>query len=399
MLRTTLPLLLLLLFAPGVGRAADAPTQPAPTPTPAPTPAPIPTPPPSSTSPAGPPSTPPSTSPPAWHPQSKNAGNFDWVQTTSGEWIKGELIAMYDEELEFDSEEFEELTLDWEDVAEIHSAQVMNVGLLGRRQAVGLLHVLGERVTVTSGVAIQEYKRWEVLTITAGEPKEANYWSMKVYTGILLRTGNSSVRETNLQANVKRRTVRDRISLDAVGNQNVTDDETIANNHRASTKWDKFISDRFFAQPIFAEYFRDPFQNIDRKMTVGVGAGYQLIDSKTIEWNFSGGPGYQETKYSEVEAGQPERQSTPAVVVLTDAEWDITKNIDFDGSYRMQLVDEASGRYTHHMLLSFETDITKRIDLDVSWIWDRVQLPQPRADGTVPAKDDFRTTVGLTFEF
>ena len=352
----------------------------------------MPPPPPSSTPPS-------STSSPTWYPQSKNAGNFDWVQTTSGEWIKGELIAMYDEELEFDSEEFEELTLDWEDVAEIHSAQVMNVGLLGRRQAVGLLHMLGERVTVTSGVGMQEYKRWEVLTITAGEPKEANYWSMKLFTGIILRTGNSSVRETNLQANVKRRTVRDRITLDMVGNQNVTDDETIADNHRASTKWDKFISDRFFMQPIFAEYVRDPFQNIDRKMTAGFGAGYQILDSKTIEWSVSGGPGYQETKYSDVEAGQAERQSTPALVVLTDSEWDITKNIDFDGSYRMQVVDEASGRYTHHMILSFETDITKRIDLDVSWIWDRLQLPEPRADGTVPAKDDFRTTVGLTFEF
>ncbi|HUC32539.1 MAG TPA: hypothetical protein VMS14_04005, partial [Ilumatobacteraceae bacterium] len=150
MLRTKLALLLL-LFATGPAFAADAA---APTPVPSPSPSPQPAP---------------------WYPQSKSAGNFDWVQTTSGEWLKGELVAMYDEELEFDSEEFEEQTLDWEDVAEIHSAQVMNVGLLGRRQAVGLLHIIGDRVTVTSGVAIQEYKRWEVLTITAGEPKEVNY--------------------------------------------------------------------------------------------------------------------------------------------------------------------------------------------------------------------------------
>ena len=381
MLRTTLPLLLLTLL---VNAAPCAAQEPAPSPVPSPVPSPAPTPPPA---------------PPAWYPHSKNAGNFDWVQTTSGEWIKGELVAMYDEVLEFDSEEFEDLTLDWEDVAEIHSAQVMNVGLLGRRQAVGLLHMLGDRVTVTSGVAIQEFKRWEVLTITAGEPKERNYWSVKIFTGLILRTGNSFVRETNLQASVKRRTVRDRIQLDVVGNQNVTDHEEIADNHRASMKWDKFVSNKFFMQPIFAEYFRDPFQNIDRKMTAGVGAGYQLIDSKKIEWQVSGGPGYQETKFSGVEAGQPERESTPALVMLTDSEWDITKNIDFDGSYRVQFVNEASGAYTHHMLVSLETDITQMIDFDVSWIWDRVQEPQPRADGSVPAQDDFRTTVGLTFEF
>jgi hypothetical protein len=39
------------------------------------------------------------------------------------------------------------------------------------------------------------------------------------------------------------------------------------------------------------------------------------------------------------------------------------------------------------------------IDFDISWIWDRIQDPQPRSDGSVPESDDFRTTVGLTFDF
>jgi hypothetical protein len=36
-----------------------------------------------------------------WHPESSFEGKFDWIQMTSGEWLKGEIIAMYDEELEW----------------------------------------------------------------------------------------------------------------------------------------------------------------------------------------------------------------------------------------------------------------------------------------------------------
>ncbi len=52
--------------------------------------------------------------PPAeWHPQSEFAGKFDWIQMTSGEWVKGKIIVMYDGDLEFDSDEFDTLILDW----------------------------------------------------------------------------------------------------------------------------------------------------------------------------------------------------------------------------------------------------------------------------------------------
>ena len=36
---------------------------------------------------------------------------FDWVQLTSGEWLKGELKFLYDYQVEFDSEKLALLTL------------------------------------------------------------------------------------------------------------------------------------------------------------------------------------------------------------------------------------------------------------------------------------------------
>jgi hypothetical protein len=67
--------------------------------------------------------------------------------------------------------------------------------------------------------------------------------------------------------------------------------------------------------------------------------------------------------------------------------------------YRIQVVNEAAGRYNHHMLASVETDITRLIDFDVTLVWDRIQNPRENEDGETPLQDDFRMTVGLTFDW
>jgi putative salt-induced outer membrane protein YdiY len=334
-----------------------------------------------------------------WKPTSEYVGKFDWVQMKSGEWVKGEIIVMYDDDLEFDSDEFDDLTLGWDDIQQIHSSRIMNVGLLNRRSAVGQLIVDGDRVTVIGDQGVQEFTRGEVLSITAGAPKEINFWTMKVYVGLIVRTGNSDVREANVQASFKRRTLRNRIGLDFVSNNNVTDGEEISNNQRTSAGWDRFINHRFFVKPIFGEHFRDPISNIRSRHTLGVGAGYQLIDSRKVDWEISGGPAYQETRFVDVTEGESPDETTPAFAVGTTAEWDITKWLEFDGQYRFQIVNEESGTYNHYLLISFETEITRLIDFDISWNWDRIQDPRQDSTGIIPEQDDFRTSVGLTFEF
>ena len=333
-----------------------------------------------------------------WKPTSKYEGKFDWLQMNNGEWLKGEIIAMYDEELEFDSDEFDTFIIDWDDIRTLHSSQIIRVGFVGKLSATGKLILEGDRIIVI-GEETREFARADVLSLAAGAPRELNYWSMKVYFGLVLREGNSSVRELNTQGNFKRRTINNRITVDLIGNENTTDDVKISDNQRGNLTWDRFINPRFFVKPVFLEYLRDPFQNIGYRATGGFGAGYQLIDSRKIDWEVSGGPAYQETRFESVEVGESGTESTPAFVAGTTVDWDIAKWLEFDGSYRIQLVNEVSGTYNHHMVLSFETDITKLIDLDVSWIWDRIENPRPATDGTVPEQDDFRTTVGLSFEF
>jgi putative salt-induced outer membrane protein YdiY len=254
-------------------------------------------------------------------------------------------------------------------------------------------------VRVLGGEGEQQFKRSEVITIAAGAPKEINYWSAKAMFGLNVSRGNTNIAETTLDVRFVRRTVRTRANLDYIARYNETEGDEIANNHRLSMGWDMYISDRLYVSPIFFEWFKDPFQNINHRETYSAGVGYELVKNKRVEWDVNGGPGYQRTTYDSVEAGTENPESTPVLLAGTVLDVELTKWMDLFYEYRLQFVDEAAGRYNHHMLASLETDITKMLDFDVTLVWDRIQIPRENEDGVVPLQDDFRLTVGLTFDW
>lgn len=333
-----------------------------------------------------------------WQPSEPMPEKFDWIQLKSDEWLKGEIIVMYEDELEFDSDELDTLTLDWVDIKQVRSAQIMQVRFLGEITATGKLHIEGDKVRVI-GEQVREFERSQVLSITAGEPKESNYWSGKVSLGVSIEKGNVDQIDSNGKANFKRRTIKNRVILDYIANYSRVQGVDTADNQRVSITWDRFITDRFFMKPVGLEYFRDVFQNIGRRVTVTVGAGYQLIDTKKTDWAVSGGPGYQETQFDDVAAGEDDTESTPALTIGTSFDTELTRTVDFIYEYRFQLTSEEAGSYNHHMVMTVETEWTKHLDFDVSLVWDRTQDPRPDSDGNVPEQDDYRTIISLGWDF
>jgi len=68
---------------------------------------------------------------PSWVPPSALPEKFDWIQLTSGEWLKGDLKVLYDDKLEFDSDELDLLELDWEDVKQVRGHKLHSVRFEG----------------------------------------------------------------------------------------------------------------------------------------------------------------------------------------------------------------------------------------------------------------------------
>ena len=334
-----------------------------------------------------------------WEPPPPMPDEFDWVQLVSGEWLKGEIRGMYRDSMEFDSEELDLLSLDLEDITVIRSGQRLAVRFTGDRVARGKLLMEGNDVTVIEGESQERFVRGDVLTVTRAAQTRRDYWSGDISLGGNFRSGNTDQTEFSASVALQRRTVESRITLDYLANFTRNNGVESANNHRLKLNWDRFMSDRFFIRPLFGEWYRDPFLNIDARFTGGTGAGYQLIDSKKTEWSVFAGPSRQATRYFEVEEGASDTESSWALSIGTDYETELTKWLDFTYNYSAQITSEAAGKYNHHMVGTLEFDLIGSLELDVSLVWDRIESPKPSADGTIPEKDDYRLILGLGYDF
>ncbi len=329
----------------------------------------------------------------AWESALPPTDKFDWVQTTSGEWLKGELKQLYSGSLEFDSDEFDLQTLDWDDVAQVRAHGTKRISIdtpEGPITVIGEIVITRDKVIVDTVEGTKEFDRSQLISVTPGATSEWDNWSAKIDLGLNFTRGNSDQTEYSMKLNVKRLTPDNRFVVDYLGNITASNDVKSVNNHRLSGFFDIFAAKEYFWRPVLFEYFRDPFQNIDYRTTIGAGGGYHIIDTPKTTWNVSGALGYRATRFVSVQPGDSQKVTTPALIGSTFYDTALTKTIDFNTRYNFSIVNQESGTYTHHAIATVEIELTSILDFDISFVWDRTQDPQTRADGTVPKQDDFQ---------
>ena len=329
------------------------------------------------------------------HPERVNA---DWLQLTSGEWLRGRIIAMQRDDLEFDSDELKKLEIEWKKVKYIKSSDPYRLRFDDDIKAIGIIEITQQEVHVITDYDDQVFDRSKLLTIASGKETEISYWTSKVTFSINVRRGNTNQTDFTSKINAKRQTIDSRLTLDYLGNFTAIEEVETINNHRVNGTYDIFITRNLFVTPIASEYFRDPFQNIERRIYVGAAIGYSLINTNETEWDISAGPAYQSTRFVSVQPDQSPEDSAITLILSTKFDTELNSKVDLKGTYRATLGDEAIGNYSHHSILTVETDITGKLDFDVSLVWDRVRSPVPDENNVTPEQDDFRLMIGLGYD-
>ena len=76
-------------------------------------------------------------------------GELDWVQLVTGEWLRGELVSLFDDEMLFDSEHFDEIVIELEDVAQFYGSRRYAVQINGIGSVYGELRIEGREVSIS----------------------------------------------------------------------------------------------------------------------------------------------------------------------------------------------------------------------------------------------------------
>jgi putative salt-induced outer membrane protein YdiY len=325
--------------------------------------------------------------------------SFDWVQLKSGEWLKGQIKAMQDRELEFESEELDVQILEWKDTRQVRSGtgHVIEIKFVDGTLLSGRIYITPTTVTVeSSGTSNESQPRDRIQSFTRSGTRERQFWSGNVSLGLTARGGNTQQVDYTGQAHLQRRTPDTRLKVDYIGNRSEADKVENANNHRLSSELDMWQSQHFYWVLPFAEYYTDPFQNISHRVTLGVGAGYDIVARRDVEWTISIGPGYQQTHFVSAQPGEPIDKGAAAVAFASHFNWEISDPFELTMDYRGQFTSREVDETTHHAVASLSIEVTKRFDIDLSFVWDRISNPKVGSDGVKPEPDDYRLVIGVS---
>jgi hypothetical protein len=331
-----------------------------------------------------------------WNPPTPESDGKDWVQLKSGEWVRGTIEVFRDLKMEFDSDELDDLVLDWEDITAFRTGRAM-IFVFSREQiytGMGLME--GRIITIRTIENTIECDRRELLSIIQGGSREIQFWSIKANTGLTMRSGNSDQQDFSAKVDVKREGKRSRLQLDYRGDITRIAGERTVDKHTGGGDLDLFLSRRFYVTLADIEIYSDKFQNIDYRTTGSAGVGYFFFRQSKIDWSIGLSAGYQSTFYLSVEEGEDGRKQTFSMIPSTALDADITKNIEVELDYKAQIGIPDPKNSIHSLSGLISLDIYRDIfELTFSATWDRVENPAPYEDGTVPKRDDVKLIFGF----
>ncbi len=334
-----------------------------------------------------------------WEDLSPSPVKYDWIKTKSGEWFKGEIKALFDKELEFDSDEIGLYTFDFDDVVEIKSYHIINVNIENLASFPGIMRMKDGHVTIIQGDNSYEFKKKDIISFAPDGDHERNYWSGNISFSFDLRKGNSDQYDYAAKGDFKRRTATSCLEFSYLGRVSAKNNVETSRDHRLSQKYDIYLTRKYFWTPLFSEYYTDIYKNIATQMTAGLGVGYTLYDRKYFEWSFSGGPAFLYTEYVTVPNVDTAKVSSAALEMSTKMDLDLNKISELKFDYKMTLTNKNAGLFKHHMLLTLENELLSWLDFDITGIWDYVNDPEAKSNGEIPFKNDFQILVGLGIEF
>ena len=84
-------------------------------------------------------------------------------------------------------------------------------------------------------------------------------------------------------------------------------------------------------------------EDINNRITAGVGIGCTIINTHNTEWSVSGAPSYFSTKYILVLPGEEVKVNSASISISTSYETEINNKIDFINKYNMQVSEKKAG--------------------------------------------------------
>jgi putative salt-induced outer membrane protein YdiY len=220
----------------------------------------------------------------------------DEVQLRNGDRLTGAIVQLTDGKLVLKSVAAGEVTIELGAVQTLGTDQPVQVVLKDGTSLSRRIRPAGAGQFAMEAEATLGERVFPLTDLTAINPpaKPAVKWSGSISAGATFTSGNTSAEAINASVSVVRRSEKDRITAGADygrGRQRdptTGDDVTTEDWWRAVAQYDYFLSKKLYGF-VNGRYERDKIAELDRRVVLGGGAGYQWIESDRLNFSTRGG--------------------------------------------------------------------------------------------------------------
>jgi putative salt-induced outer membrane protein YdiY len=302
----------------------------------------------------------------------------DRVTLKNGDQISGTLKSFKEGTVTFESPTLGKLSIKLADIKDITTTH-----------PVAILTKADE--TMTRPIAgVQDLANAKAINI---EKKPPVVWSGTLALGANWQAGNTDKRGVSSQVDFERRTKEGRLS--GTGSVLYTEEKINRNwtltdrVYRGRVQNDWFLSKQSYLL-VFVGAERDALANLDLRLAVGPGYGYQWVDSEEVKYSTEIGPSYVREKYNSPTTTDDYLSGR----LRSNLAWKISEDYTFlqDSSYFQSFDDKDDINAIADTRL--RVSLTKEMFAQLQWIFEYDNTPAKGADRV---DHTVLLSVGVTF--
>lgn len=234
----------------------------------------------------------------------------DTLKLKNGDRLTGTIVKSDEKALVIKTDYAGAVTVNWDAIQEVESAQPLNVFSKSGQKLVGTLATADNKIEVTTKDAgkvslaksdittmrnADEQAAWQKEQDRYANPSVLDLWAGSADFGIALTSGNSATTTTTAGLDLARVTRRDKTTVFyrqvSATDRNVTPSRKIANAKRAGVQYNLQLSNRAFVFG-FANFDFDEFLRLDLRFAPGGGFGYNVVKNERTTFDLFGGIAY-----------------------------------------------------------------------------------------------------------
>jgi putative salt-induced outer membrane protein YdiY len=325
------------------------------------------------------------------------AASSDEIQLKNGDRLTGQIVRLTDGKLVLKSQLAGEVTVNLSDIRTFSSDSPIEVHLKDGtvlHQPVSAAEPNAFAIPAGETLQPQAFKLTEVASINP-PPAPRPKWTGNLTGAISSTHGNTTAESVSASVSAARRTEKDRTTAEADYGRSDTEDrdtgeeETTEDWWRARAQYDYFFTQKFFGFGN-ARYERDDIAQLDRRIVVGGGGGYQWIENDKTAFSTSFGLASLYEKFD----NQTDSNSELSFQAGYNLNKRLGKNLRFvnDLTYYPSL-DQASDYYLT-TTGELRTNLTKRVIASLKAIFNYDASPATNQGST-----DVKYLLGIGLSF